>query len=58
MARFQSSSPCTSFEREPRTRVLVRDRPSEKAGFHRFSIVVWSIWLVPYFTGAIGAMTA
>lgn len=38
--------------------VVLRDRPSEKAGFHRFSIVVWSIWLIPHFTGAIGAMTA
>ncbi|SDD22918.1 HsmA family protein [Rhodococcus tukisamuensis] len=37
--------------------VLLRDRPSEKAKFHQFSLVVWSIWLVPYFTGAIGAMT-
>ncbi|WP_137873951.1 HsmA family protein [Rhodococcus sp. Q] len=36
--------------------VLIRDRPSEKAKFHKFSLVVWSIWLVPYFTGAIGAM--
>ena len=38
--------------------VLVRNRESEKASFHRFSIIVWSIWLIPYFTGAIGAMTS
>ncbi|WP_141015179.1 HsmA family protein [Nocardioides sambongensis] len=38
--------------------VLVRDRDTEKASFHRLSLVVWSIWLVPYVTGAIGAMTA
>ncbi|WP_305093638.1 HsmA family protein [Prescottella sp. R16] len=37
--------------------VLLRDRPSEKAQFHKFSLVVWTIWLVPYFTGAVGAMT-
>lgn len=37
--------------------VLLRDRPSEKAKFHKFSLIVWAIWLVPYFTGAIGAMT-
>ncbi|MCJ0905664.1 HsmA family protein [Rhodococcus sp. ARC_M6] len=37
--------------------VLLRDRPAEKAKFHKFSLVVWAIWLVPYFTGAIGAMT-
>lgn len=36
--------------------VLVRDSPEEKAKFHKFSLVVWSIWLIPYFTGAIGAM--
>lgn len=28
--------------------VLVRDRPGEKRAFHRFSLVVWVIWLVPY----------
>ncbi|MGC3993052.1 MAG: HsmA family protein [Propionicimonas sp.] len=38
--------------------VLVRKRPSELAGFHRFSVVVWAIWLVPYFAGAIASMTA
>lgn len=38
--------------------VLARDREHEKAEFHRFSVVVWSIWLIPYVTGAIGAMTA
>ncbi len=38
--------------------VLIRNRPNEKASFHKFSIVVWVIWLIPYFTGAIGAMVA
>jgi uncharacterized repeat protein (TIGR03987 family) len=36
--------------------VLVRNRPQEKAVFHRFSIVVWAIWLLPYIAGAVGAM--
>lgn len=36
--------------------VLLRGREHEKAVFHRFSIVVWAIWLVPYTLGAIGAM--
>ncbi|WP_433360117.1 HsmA family protein [Streptosporangium sp. CA-115845] len=36
--------------------VLVRDRPSEKRSFHRFSLFVWAIWLFPYVTGAVGAM--
>ena len=36
--------------------VLVRDRPAEKNSFHKFSIIVWAIWLIPYITGAISAM--
>ena len=35
--------------------VLVRDRDAEKRRFHRFSAVVWAIWLVPYLTGALGS---
>ena len=35
--------------------VLVRNRLSEKIVFHRFSLVVWAIWLVPYVTGVIGS---
>lgn len=37
--------------------VLVRNRESEKAVFHRFSLIVWSIWLIPYIVGAIVAMS-
>lgn len=36
--------------------VLVRNREPEKAVFHRFSLVVWTIWLLPYFTGMAAAM--
>jgi len=36
--------------------VLVRNRGTEKAAFHRLSVVVWTIWLVPYIAGAVGAM--
>lgn len=36
--------------------VLVRNREPEKRTFHRFSIVVWAIWLVPYAAGAASAM--
>ena len=36
--------------------VVIRHRQSELAVFHCFSVVVWAIWLVPYFTGMIGAM--
>lgn len=35
--------------------VLVRDRDDEKRRFHRFSVMVWAIWLVPYVTGALGS---
>ena len=34
--------------------VLVRDRDVEKKRFHKFSLIVWGIWLIPYATGAIG----
>lgn len=36
--------------------VLWRNRDAEKRTFHRFSVVVWAIWLVPYFLGAASAM--
>ncbi|MDO5500753.1 MAG: HsmA family protein [Propionibacteriaceae bacterium] len=35
--------------------VLARNRASEKATFHRFSVVVWAIWLLPYVTGMVAA---
>lgn len=38
--------------------VLARGRESEKAVFHRFSLAVWVIWLVPYIAGAVVAMTS
>lgn len=36
--------------------VLVRNRASELLGFHRFSLWVWAVWLIPYATGAASAM--
>jgi uncharacterized repeat protein (TIGR03987 family) len=36
------------------TWVLVKGRREARAGFHRYSIVVWTIWLVPYL-GGMGA---
>ena len=38
--------------------VLMRNRDVEKKRFHKFSLLVWAIWLVPYFTGAIGTSLA
>lgn len=37
--------------------VLIRNREQEKQTFHRFSIAVWILWLIPYVIGAASAMT-
>ena len=31
-------------------------RPEPKASFHRLSVVVWAIWLVPYLSGLVFGM--
>lgn len=36
--------------------VLVRSRDHELATFHRFSVAVWVVWLIPYITGMLGSM--
>lgn len=36
--------------------VLWRGSDSAKRTFHRFSLGVWGLWLVPYVTGMAGAM--
>jgi uncharacterized repeat protein (TIGR03987 family) len=33
------------------TRVTRRGTEDARIGFHRYSILVWLIWLVPYFSG-------
>lgn len=33
------------------TRVTLKGSEEVRSGFHRYSIVVWTIWLVPYFGG-------
>ena len=38
------------------TFVLARGSEKRKADFHRFSIVVWGIWLVPFISGAVFGM--
>ena len=35
--------------------VLVRNKENEKNNFHKSSLLVWAIWLVPYIAGAVGA---
>lgn len=38
------------------TLVLAKGSERSRANFHRFSLMVWAIWLVPYFSGMIFAM--
>ena len=40
------------------TAVLVRKDERAIVNFHRFSVLVWAIWLVPYFTGFFVSMAA
>lgn len=35
------------------TVVIVKNNEEAKANFHKFSILVWIIWLIPYLSGAI-----
>lgn len=39
------------------TVVLVRGSDRARERFHRFSLVVWLVWLVPYIGGMIAGMT-
>ena len=39
------------------TRVVRTGSPAVRARFHRFSLVVWTIWLVPYIGGMFLGMT-
>lgn len=39
------------------TVVLIKNNEKSKKNFHKFSIVVWAIWLIPYITGMIVGMT-
>ena len=38
------------------TVVLLRKDEKAITSFHCFSIIVWAIWLVPYFTGFFASM--
>ncbi len=40
------------------TVTVLRNRPKELARFHRYSLVVWGIWLLAFFSGMIAAMVA
>ena len=38
------------------TIVLIKNNKKAKSNFHKFSIVVWLIWLIPFISGAIFGM--
>ncbi len=38
------------------TVVLIRNNKDMMAGFHKFSLFVWLIWLIPYFSGMFAHM--
>lgn len=38
------------------TAVLIKNDETMKRKFHKFSILVWLIWLIPFISGAIFAM--
>jgi len=37
--------------------VLLLKREKVLLNFHKFSVAVWAIWLVPFLSGMLGAMT-
>ncbi len=39
------------------TVVLAKNNEEAKQNFHKFSIIVWIIWLVPYFSGMVVGMS-
>lgn len=39
------------------TVVLIKDNTKAKTNFHKLSIIVWLIWLIPFITGAIFGTT-
>ncbi|SFD24198.1 HsmA family protein [Clostridium uliginosum] len=39
------------------TIVLIKNDEKTKANFHKFSIIVWVIWLIPFISGAIFGMS-
>ena len=39
------------------TFVLIKNDEKTKANFHKFSIIVWMIWLIPFISGAILGMS-
>lgn len=38
------------------TVVIIRKDPKQMANFHKFSVFVWSVWLIPYVIGMVIGM--
>ena len=36
--------------------VLIKDNKEAKERFHKFSLIVWAVWLIPYFIGMFMGM--
>lgn len=39
------------------TAVLMRGSEADRRGFHRYSVAVWALWLVPYVGGMVAGMS-
>lgn len=39
------------------TWVLTKGTPDSRHGFHRYSLVVWLVWLLPYVGGMVAGMS-
>jgi uncharacterized repeat protein (TIGR03987 family) len=39
------------------TIVLITRQEKAIRNFHKFSLFVWLVWLIPFFTGMVGAIT-
>jgi uncharacterized repeat protein (TIGR03987 family) len=35
------------------TQIIIKKDPKKLHSFHKFSLIVWCIWLIPYFTGLV-----
>ena len=40
------------------TKVLLKDNSEERNNFHKFSILVWFLWLIPFVSGAMLGMAS
>ena len=40
------------------TKVVLANNEKERLNFHKFSIVVWLIWLIPFVSGAVFGMSS